>query len=124
VKRLVAAVGLALAAGPAAVGAEDRRVLVVEGDSAPNVKVGDVLRFTQSGAAGRSEISATVEGDARLVSTTDIRRFKDGRPLIGAVTREFEVKAEKAGTAVVRITVKDLVGKTSRTKVYKLVIEE
>src|SRR5690242_11251466 len=104
--RTLAVAAVLLAAFSAASRAEDRTVIVVEGDKAPKVKAGDLLRFTQSGAAGRSEIAAEVEGDAKLVSTTDVRRFKDGRPLIGAVVKEFEVKALKQGTATVRITVK------------------
>jgi hypothetical protein len=123
-KTLVAAVALSVAVLPEAAHAEDRTVLVVEGDKAPRIKAGDILRFTQSGAAGRSEITATVAGDARLLSTTDVRRYRDGRPLIGAVTREFEVKALRKGTAVVTVTVKDLVDRTTRTKEYRLDIAE
>jgi hypothetical protein len=121
-KTLVTALAVALLS--AAAHAEDRTVLVVEGDRAPRVKAGDVLRFTQSGAAGRSEITARVAGDARLLSTTDVRRFRDGRPLIGAATREFEVQARRKGTAVVTIAVKDLVDHTTKTRECRLDIGE
>ncbi len=104
--------------------AGEHTVLVVEGDKAPKVKPGDVLRFSESAASGRCEISATVEGGATLLSSTNIRRYRDGRPLIGAVTKEFEVKAQKKGTALVKIVVKDLVDKRSWTKEYKLDIDE
>jgi hypothetical protein len=103
--------------------AKERTIIVVDGDKAPKVKPGDILRFTQSGAVGRTEIAATVEGDAKLISTTTIKRFRDGMPLIGAVVKEFEVKAAKSGQAVVKITVTDLVGKTTKTKEYPLEIE-
>jgi hypothetical protein len=103
---------LALSQGPA----EERTIIVIEGDKVPAVKVGDTLRFTQSGPSGRSEISAAVEGGAKLISTAKVVKIVNGRPLIGALTKEFEVKAEERGKAVVTISLKDVVAKTTRTK--------
>jgi hypothetical protein len=120
---LVPAVALFLLTWACVARAEERTVIAVEGDKAPRVKEGDVVRFTLSGASGRSKLSASVEGDAKLVATTTVRKFKDGKPLIGAVTKEFDVKAEKKGRAVVKLTVEDTVDKTSKTKEYTLEIE-
>ena len=103
--------------------AEDRTIIVVEGDRVPVVKVGDILRFSQSGASGRSEISGAVEGGAKLISTAKVEKVVNGRRLIGATTKEFEVKAETPGKAVVTISVKDLVDKTTRTKKYQFQIQ-
>jgi hypothetical protein len=123
VKTLVPAAALLLLAGALVALAEERTVIAVEGDKAPRVKEGDVVRFTLSGAAGRSKLTASVEGDAKLVATATVRKFKDGKPLLGAVTKEFEVKAEKKGRAVVKLTAEDTVDKISKTKEYTLDIE-
>ena len=64
-----------------------------------------------------------MEGPAKLVSTTVIRRFKDGKPLIGAITKEFEFKAEAKGKAIVKITIMDAVAKKGMSKEFTLVIE-
>jgi hypothetical protein len=48
---------------------------------------------------------------------------KDGRSLIGAVTKEFEVKAAKKGTAKITVTIKDTVANTEMHKEYTLEIE-
>ena len=81
------------------------------------------MRLSCSAAAGRGEISAVVHGPARLVSITDVRRFVDGRPPLGAVVREFEIRAEKPGTATIQVETKDPVGKTSQIQEYRLLIE-
>jgi hypothetical protein len=103
--------------------AQEKVVIVAEGEPLPAVKVGDVVRITGSGAVGRTEVSATVEGPAKLVSTTVVRRFKDGKPLIGATIKEFEIKAEAKGKAVIKVTVADSIDKKSTTKEYTLQIE-
>ena len=90
---LLAAVFLSLPILPAGLLAQEKNVIVAEGDKLPTVKVGDVIRISASGAVGRTEISASVKGPAKLVSTANIRKFKDGKPLIGAVTKEFEIRA-------------------------------
>jgi hypothetical protein len=120
-KKVLFAAVLCLLALPFAVRADD--IIVAEGDTLPKVAVGDVVRITQSGAAGRTEISAEVTGDAKLNKTNSIRVFKNGRPLIGAVTKEFEVKATKKGTAKITVTIKDTVANTEMKKEYTLEIE-
>jgi hypothetical protein len=57
-----------------------------------------------------------VQGPAKLIATTNVQRFVNGKPLFGAVTKEFEIKAEKKGKATVKITVKDVVDKKTATK--------
>jgi len=117
------ALAAAHGADPQSTGHAVRTVIVVEGTELPAVKVGDVVRLSRSAAAGRGEMSAVVHGPARLVSTTDVRRFVDGRPPLGAVVREFEIRAEKPGTATIQVETKDPVGKTSQVQEYRLLIE-
>ena len=103
--------------------AQEKSVIVAEGDTLPTVKVGDVVRITGSGAVGRSEISVAVEGPGKVLSTTAVRKFVNGKPLIGATIVEFEIKAEAKGKAVIKVTVADSVDKKSTTKAYNLQIE-
>src|SRR5437879_2316723 len=93
---LLAAGVLSMLILPAGLLAQEKNVIVAEGDKLPAVKVGDVIRISASGAAGRTEISASVKGPAKLVSTANVRKFKDGKPLIGAVTKEFEIRDRKS----------------------------
>src|SRR5438093_318638 len=108
---------------PAGLLAQEKNVIVAEGDKLPTVKVGDVIRISGSGAAGRTEISASVKGPAKLVSTANVRKFKDGKPLIGAVTKEFEIRAQKRGKAVIKVNIKDVVENKTETKEYELEIK-
>ena len=108
---------------PAGLLAQEKNVIVAEGDKLPTVKVGDVIRISASGAAGKTEISASVKGPAKLVSTANVRKFKDGKPLIGAVTKEFEIRAQKRGKAVIKVNIKDVVENKTETKEYELEIK-
>jgi hypothetical protein len=114
---------LVLLALPLRLAAQEKTVIVAEGNQLPAVKVGDVVRITQSAAAGRTQFTVSVAGPAKLVSTTNIRKFVDGRPLIGAMTKEFEIKAEMKGKATIKIETKDLVDKKTEVKEYTLIIE-
>jgi len=112
-----------LALMPAFALADDHKVIVAEGTPLPKVKVGDVIRISQSAPSGKSEITATSEKGAKLVSTTEVDVYVNGQKKIGALTKEFEFKAEKVGKAKIKITVKDTITMKSETMEYDLTIE-
>ncbi|HEV8062831.1 MAG TPA: hypothetical protein VGP68_23330 [Gemmataceae bacterium] len=65
----------------------------------------DVVRIVESGIAG-SKIEAKIEGPAKLEFSATIRQFKNGRPLIGNHTSEFNIKPTgKKGKVHVTVTV-------------------
>lgn len=103
--------------------AEEKSILVVSGDTLPKVKVWQLLRITASAAAGRSEITATADGSAKILSTTRIATYVDGHPMIGADTKEYEIQATKKGKGRIRISIKDVIDKKTETKDYKLEVE-
>jgi acetyl/propionyl-CoA carboxylase alpha subunit len=103
--------------------AEEQNIIVAEGDTLPKVKVGDLIRLSASGPSGKTEITAKIEGPAKLVSTAKVRKFVNGQPLIGAMTKEFLVEAEKKGTATIKISITDVVEKKTKVQEYKLEIE-
>src|SRR5262249_15671764 len=114
---------LLLIGGQAAIAADDQTVLVVEGKTLPKVKVGDLLRLSESGAAGRTNITIDIAGAAKLVPTTKVRKFIDGKPLIGSDTKEFLIQATQKGVAVITVTSKDTVDRTSKKQEFELDIE-
>ena len=103
--------------------AEEQTIIVAEGETLPKVKVGDLIRLAASGPSGKTDITAKIEGPAKLVSTAKVRKFVNGQPLIGAMTKEFLVAAEKKGTATVKISLIDVVEKKTKVQEYKLEIE-
>lgn len=114
---------LLLIAGRTATAADDQTILIVEGKTLPKVKVGDLLRLSESGAAGRTNITIDIAGAAKLVSTTKVRKFVDGKPLIGNDTKEFLIQTTQKGVAVITVTSKDTVDRTSKKQEYELDIE-
>jgi hypothetical protein len=99
-----------------------RRVVIVEGDKSAKVGVGDIVRVEGSGPSGMVEVSAKTEGPVKLIATNDIRRVVNGSSMIGAMIREFEVKAQGKGTATIAITVDNKIAKTTDTKEFKVEI--
>ena len=89
----------------------------------PKVKVGDLLRLTEYGPSGRTNITIDIAGAAKLVSTTKIRKYSYGKPLIGNDTKEFLIQATQKGVAVITVTSKDTVDRTSKKQEYELDVE-
>src|SRR5256885_1928881 len=89
--------------------ADDQTIIVADGDTLPMVKVGDLVRITQSGAAGRTNIKVDVQGAAKLVSTTNVRKFMNGKPVIGATTKEFLLQATTKGATIITVSTTDTV---------------
>lgn len=82
----------------------DERTVIVPGDDKPfTVEMGDLVRLTGKGISG-SRIEATVDGPAKVESISVIRRVSNGRPLIGAYSKEFDLKPTEAGKVTVTIT--------------------
>jgi hypothetical protein len=84
--------------------AEDRVVIIPKDDAPFTVNKSDLVRFSEKGIAG-SKIEAKVTGPAKLESTSLVREFRGGKPLIGNVVKEFEVKPTDLGKVTVTITV-------------------
>jgi hypothetical protein len=99
------------------------RVVIVEGDAPAKVAVGEIVRVTGSGPSGMVEITAKTEGPVKLVGTNSIRRVVNGGLVIGAMIREFEVKALDKGTAKITVTVNNTRTKTTTTEEFKIEIQ-
>ncbi len=103
--------------------ADEQNIMIAEGNTLPKVKVGNLIRITASGPSGKTEITAKIDGPAKLVSTANVQKFTNGQPLIGALTKEFLVQADKKGTATIKISITDTVEKKTKIQEYKLEIE-
>ncbi len=103
--------------------ADEENIIIAEGNTLPKVKVGNLIRLTASGPSGKTEITAKIDGPAKLVSTANVQKYTNGQPLIGALTKEFLVQADKKGTATIKISITDTVEKKTKVQEYKLEIE-
>lgn len=99
-----------------------QRLVIVEDDQPVKVEVGEIVRVEGSGPSGMVEITAKTEGPVKLARTNDVRRVANGHTLIGAMTREFEVKAQGKGTAKIVVTVNNKIAKKIDTKEFKIEI--
>ena len=120
---LAAIAVLLLLAARTAAAADEQTVLVVDGKTLPRVKVNDLVRLSASGAAGRTNITIEIAGAAKLVATTKIHKFVDGKPLIGNDTKEFLIQATVKGPALIAVTTKDTVDLTSKKQDYELDVD-
>jgi hypothetical protein len=103
-----------------AVWADEQNVVVVEGTNMPaTVQMDELVRITAAGIAG-AQISAQVEGAGTLAATYNIRRQRDGQPVIGNTIKDFVIKPEKKGTITVTVTVKNPTNPTPLRKEYVL----
>jgi hypothetical protein len=64
----------------------------------------DLVRLVESGIAG-SKIEAKIAGPAKLVMSGTIRQLRNGRPMIGNTTHEFDIKPSGKGKVKVTVTV-------------------
>jgi acetyl/propionyl-CoA carboxylase alpha subunit len=103
--------------------ADEENIMIADGNTLPKVKVGNLIRLTASGPSGKTEITAKLDGPAKLVSTANVQKYSNGQPLIGALTKEFLVQADKKGTATIKISITDTVEKKTKVQEYKLEIE-
>jgi hypothetical protein len=108
------------AAAPSA--AAHRQVVIVEGDKPAKVEVGNVVRVEGSGPSGMVEITAKTEGPVKLIATNDVRRIVNGSPMIGAMVREFEVRAQAKGTGKIIVTIDNRIAKKTDTKEFTVEI--
>lgn len=96
--------GLAMCFVSAAVFAEERTVVIPEGDAPFKVAKTEIVRLTGQAIAG-GNVVAKVEGPAKIETTSVIRQLSDGQPLIGALVKEFDLKPTGKGKVTVTITV-------------------
>jgi hypothetical protein len=95
---------LALSAFQAACLAADRTVVVPQGTKPFSVKQDVIVRLTASSIAG-SQITATLEGPAKIETESNVVEIIDGRPALGRPTREFEIKPSGKGKVKCDITI-------------------
>jgi hypothetical protein len=95
-----------LVAGLARAENQAEQTVVVPKDSAPfKVSEGDLVRLTGHGIAG-SQITAKVDGPAKIAATYLISTRVAGNHPIGVADKEFDVKPTGKGQVTVTITVK------------------
>jgi hypothetical protein len=82
----------------------ERTVVVPSGTKPFNVKQDVIVRFTVSAYAG-SQISAKLDGPAKIEAENTIVELYDGRPNKGAVAKEFEVKPSGKGKVKLDVTI-------------------
>jgi hypothetical protein len=84
--------------------AAEQTIVVPTGSKPFTVKQDVIVRFTASGIAG-SQISANLEGPAKLEAENKIVDLIDGRPNPGMIVREFEVKPSGKGKVKLDVTI-------------------
>ena len=120
-KTFVTALALSLALLGAACGA-DRNV--VPDDAKPfEVKTTDVVRLTGRGIAGGEVEATVVAGKAKIVATNTVSHRVNGRSLVGALIREFEVAPAGEGRVKVRVSVTGPAGGGTTDTNYEFEVE-
>lgn len=101
-KSLVLALVLA---GVCGVAFADDRTVVIPTDNKPfTVEQSAIVRLTGKGIAG-SKIEANVNGPAKVVATSDVRKLANGQPIIGNSIKEFDLQPTDKGKVTVTLTV-------------------
>jgi hypothetical protein len=111
-KKLLCVWGLALAvcvlSGTVQAAAKDaatRNVVVPMDDKAFAVDKDSLVRLHAKGIAGSTIEAKIVSGPASFVATHVIHYRKNGKPVVGNITKEFELKSTDTGTVKVTVTV-------------------
>jgi hypothetical protein len=81
----------------------ERSVVVPEDYTPFKVAIRDMVRLTGKGIAG-AQIRVKIDGPARLVATNRILPRRNGHPVIGLNTTEFEMRPTGKGKVKARIT--------------------
>jgi hypothetical protein len=95
---------LAILSGQATGLAAERTVIVPRGSKPFSVQQDAIVRFTVSAGAG-SQISATLDGPAKIEAESNVVEQFDGRPAQGAIVKEFEVKPSGKGKVKLDVTI-------------------
>ena len=107
-RKLLCAVTLSLAipvlAGTA-FGLDRYKVVIPKDNKAFEVEVSSYVRLTGKGISGSSIEAEVVSGPAKIVSVNEVFPRKDGKPQLGNVIKEFNIKASATGTVRVKVTV-------------------
>jgi hypothetical protein len=100
------ALSLVLVAGSVRAERDAAQDVVVPRDEKPfKVSRTDLVRLTGRGIAG-AQITANIDGPARVATTYRIQVRSNGMPLIGSNVTEFEIKPTGTGKVTVTIVVK------------------
>jgi hypothetical protein len=103
--------------------AADYNVVDVEGEKPAKVQASDLVRITGTGIAGAT-IDVKVSGDGKLAATNDVRRIKNGNPVIGSSVKQFIIQpTKKSGRIEVRVTVKNPTSDTPTVQKYNIIVE-
>jgi hypothetical protein len=84
--------------------AEDRTVIVPMDDKPFSVEKTDIVRLIGRGIAG-SKIEATIDGPAKVETTSIVRQLTNGQFPLGGLVKEFDLKPTDSGKVTVTITV-------------------
>jgi len=96
---------LALALAGTAFGVDRQNVVVPQDDKAFSVDKASIVRLTGSGIAGSTIEAEIVSGPAKIATVNDLFPRKGGEPVIGKVTKEFDLKSSGTGKVKVKVTV-------------------
>jgi hypothetical protein len=100
-------VSLLVLVGIGAFAIADDRTVVVPKDEKPftvELEKTDIVRISVKSVA-QSVIEIKVDGPAKLQATSIIKELNNGKPLIGALVKEFDLKPTDVGKVTVTITV-------------------
>jgi hypothetical protein len=84
--------------------AAERTVVVARGSKPFDVKHDVTVRFIITAAHG-SQISTHLEGPATIESESDVVELSDGRPNLGLVTKEYDLKPSGKGEVKFDVTI-------------------
>jgi hypothetical protein len=107
-RKLLFAVALSvavLALTGTAFAVDRHNIIVPEDDKAFSVEQSSIVRLTGKGIAGSTIEAEVVSGPAKIDSVNEVFPRKDGKPVLGTVKKEFNLKSSGRGTVKVKITV-------------------
>ena len=103
-RNVVGALALVLAGVCGVALADERTVVIPTDNKAFAVEKSDIVRLTGKGIAG-SKIEVKVDGPAKVVAISDVRKLVNGKPIIGNSIKEFDLQPTDKGKVTVTITV-------------------
>lgn len=81
-------------------------IVLVEGTELAKFVVGDTIRVQAAAPPGNS-VSVKTDGPVTLIAQRSVTKLINGRPDLGALAREFEVRADELGQAKIILTFED-----------------
>src|SRR5436309_11940687 len=84
--------------------ADERKVIVPTDDQPFSAEKRGIVRLTGRGIAG-SKIEATIQGPAKIETTSIVRQLSNGQYPLGGLVKEFDLKLTDTGKVTVTIIV-------------------